>query len=185
MPPPTPIETPRLVLREFEPDDWAAVHTYAVLEPVWRYMEWGPNTEADTKSFVALAIARREERPRTFFELAITRRDTGELVGAAGVRLRDAANRSGDLGYALRPDHWGRGFGTEAALALRDFGFASIGLHRLWATCRPENTASAHVLEKIGMRREGHLRETKCRHGKWVDSLLFAMVETDPRPPGR
>ena len=182
MPTPMRIETPRLVLRDFEEDDWRAIHAYAVLEAVWRNMEWGPNTEADTKNFVARARALAVAEPRTWFELAIARKETGAVIGAVGVRVRDPSARAGDLGYALHPDAWGQGFATEAARAVRDLGFGTLGLHRLHANCWPENPASARVLEKIGMRFEGRLRHVMHARGAWRDTLLFAMVESDPRP---
>ncbi len=74
---------------------------------------------------------------------------------------------------------WEKGYATEASRALMDFGFAELGLHRIFATCDPANTASAHVLEKLGMKREGRLREHKWSKGKWRDSFLYAMLEQE------
>jgi hypothetical protein len=72
---------------------------------------------------------------------------------------------------------WGKGYATETANALVDFGFDKLNLHRVFATCDPANTASAHVLEKIGMKREGRMREHMWARGKWRDSLLYAILE--------
>jgi RimJ/RimL family protein N-acetyltransferase len=65
---------------------------------------------------------------------------------------------------------------TEAARAVLEFGFADLGVRRIWATCRPENVGSCRVLEKIGMIREGHLREHVLIRGEWRDSLLYASL---------
>jgi [ribosomal protein S5]-alanine N-acetyltransferase len=65
---------------------------------------------------------------------------------------------------------------TEAARAVLELGFVQVGQHRIYATCRPENISSQRVLEKIGMTREGHLRQDKWMKGQWRDSFLYAML---------
>lgn len=175
------LETADLVLRELGAADWEAVHAYAADPEVVRYELWGPNTEAQTRAFVDAAIRAREEDPRRTFELAVTLRSTGELIGGAGLRVRDATHREGDLGYALHPAFWRRGFGTQVARALVRFGFDELGLHRIWATCHSENTPSARVLANAGLQYEARLRAHRFQRGAWRDSLLFAILETDPR----
>lgn len=80
------------------------------------------------------------------------------------------------MGFVISPDRWGSGYATEAAQAVLRFGFEGPGLDRIWATCRPENLASVRVLERIGMQREGHLRDHICIRGRWQDSLLYAAM---------
>ena len=86
--------------------------------------------------------------------------------------MSDPENRSGWIGYCLNRSFWNQGFATEAAGMLVKFGFAELDLHRIIATCDAENTASSRVLEKIGMRWEGLLREEKWAKGRWRDSLV-------------
>lgn len=176
------LSTPRLVLRELALDDVRAAQGWAGDPEVSRFMTWGPNTEDQTRTFLTLAATERMREPRVTFELGAEHE--GQLIGAGGLRIRSAPNRSGDLGYTLRRDRWGLGFGTEIARALLRFGHEELGLHRICATCDVDNTASANVLEKIGMRREGCMRHHMLRHGVWRDSLLFAWVEGDA-PPAR
>ena len=64
-------------------------------------------------------------------------------------------------------------------LAIVEFGFSKLGLHRIFGTCDPANTASVRLLEKVGMQREGHLREHKWGKGKWRDSFLYAILEQE------
>src|SRR5262245_15644715 len=172
-----PLPTDRLILRDFVIGDWRAAHVYGADLEVVRYMEWGPNDEATTRAFIERVIAFQHTEPRRDFELAITLRPNGELIGGCGFHISDPQNRTGWLGYILAREHWGQGYATETARALLRFGFEQFGLHRIWATCDPRNTASAHVLEKIGMRREGHLRENKLQRGSWRDSYLYAILE--------
>jgi RimJ/RimL family protein N-acetyltransferase len=61
------------------------------------------------------------------------------------------------------------------------FGFDELRLHRIYATCNAENLASARVMEKLGMKYEGKLRENALERGRWRDTLLYAILETDPR----
>src|SRR5262249_52982448 len=123
---PATLQTKRLELREWTADDFDAIQLYAADPEVIRYMDWGPNTGEDTQRFLndVMESARRE--PRTAYEFAITLRDSGELIGGCGIRLRDPNHRSGDLGYTFRRDCWGKGYATECANALLRFGFDEL-----------------------------------------------------------
>jgi len=90
------------------------------------------------------------------------------------VILRGA--EEGEIWYLVKPESWGKGIATEAATHLLDLGFGELGLHRIWATCLPENPASARVLEKVGMRKEGFLLRNLKIHGVWRSSFLYAML---------
>ena len=173
------LTTDRLVLRELREDDRAAVHEYGSDPEVVRYMPWGPNSEEDTRVFIERALARQLEDPRTAYEFAIALRDDGRLVGGCGIHEFSLANRSAFMGYCLRRDAWGDGYATEAARALLSFGFESLGLHRMAATCDIENAASIRVLEKVGMRREAQFREDTLLRGRWRDSYLYAILENE------
>ena len=166
--------TERLVLREYRADDVDAVQDYASDPEVWRFMHWGPNTRDDTAAFLASVVGSALERPRSSYELAITLQ--GAVIGGVGLRVQSEAHRRGDMGWVLRRDTWGHGYATESAQALLAFGVASLGLHRVEATCDPANTASARVMAKLGMAYEGHLRDHLLVRGAWRDSLLHAVV---------
>jgi RimJ/RimL family protein N-acetyltransferase len=168
-------------LRELRGGDWAKVHHYGGDPEVVKYELWGPNTPEQSREFIRFAMNAQKENPRRTYELAVELDFSGELIGACGIRIRDAVHGEGDLGYTLRRDHWGRGLGTEVAQTLIQFGFVEIRLHRIWATCHVQNIASARVLEKAGMVREGLLRKSKLQRGTWRDSYLYAILETDPR----
>jgi ribosomal-protein-alanine N-acetyltransferase len=167
----------RLVLRDLEESDWQAVHSYASDPEVVRYMDWGPNTEDETKNFIQRSIANQKEQPRRNYTLAIVLKLDSQLIGGCGVHLSDPDNREGWIGYCLNRHFWRQGHGTETARALLRFGFDQLNLHRIFALCDPGNIASVHVLENVGMQREGHLRERKLRKGKWHDELLYAILD--------
>ena len=83
------------------------------------------------------------------------------------------------MGYEFNPDYWGRGYATEAAREMLRFGFEELQLHRITAGCIADNAASAHVLEKIGMKLEGRLREKEFFKGRWWDHLWYEILEQE------
>jgi RimJ/RimL family protein N-acetyltransferase len=171
------LTTKRLLLREFEEQDWQAVLAYQSDPRYLRYYPWTHRTEQDVRAFVGVFLVRRKEEPRTTFQFAITLAPGGQLIGNAGIRMRTPDAEEADLGYELDPRYWGRGYATEAASALLAFGFRELKLHRVWAECLAENTASAHVLAKIGMQQEGRLRENAWMKVRWSDTLVYAILE--------
>jgi ribosomal-protein-alanine N-acetyltransferase len=111
--------------------------------------------------------------------VAITDRTDDRLIGNCGIRVNDPDLREANIGYELDPRHWGRGYATEAARAILGFGFDELGLHRVWAECVADNTGSARVLEKLGMRREAHFREHQWFKGRWRDTLVYAVLDRE------
>jgi RimJ/RimL family protein N-acetyltransferase len=111
--------------------------------------------------------------------LAIVLPVEGRLIGNCGIRMRSSYAMDADIGYELDSRYWGNGYATETAHAVLAFGFAELRVHRIWAHCVAENVASAHVLEKIGMQREGRLRENEWMKGRWWDTLLYAILEQE------
>ena len=174
-----PIETARLLLREFEEDDWRAVHEYGSDPEVVTFVPWGPNTEEESRDFIARQIALQGEHPRNHYGFAVILKHQNQLIGSIGLNVTSRDNREGWIGYCFTRSLWRRGYATEAAQAVVAFGFKQLGLHRIFATCDVENMASARVLQKTGMRREGHLREHNWQKGQWRDSFLYAVLEQD------
>ncbi|OZV82213.1 GNAT family N-acetyltransferase [Micromonospora echinospora] len=177
------LRTPRLLLRDFRAEDQPAVHAYASDPDVTRYTEWGPDTLNDTAAFLVQAVRDAQVLPRTRFALAVIRRDDEVLIGSVELRVTNEVHRRGEMGYVLARPHWGHGLATEAAAAVLRLGLDTLGLHKITATCDPDNTASARVLAKIGMRREGRLHDHLHIGGRWRDRLFFAAIAgRAPRP---
>ncbi len=170
------LTTERLFLREVRKSDWKAVHEYAIDPIVCKFMPWGPNTEEDTKNYIKRAMNFRKEVPRTTFELAIILKSNQKRIGGCCIVISDVGNKQGWIGYCLNKNFWQQGYVTEAAVKLLEFGFEKLKLHRIFATCDTKNIGSARVLEKIGMRREGQMREHKLIRKKWRDSFLYAVI---------
>ena len=173
------LSTPRLRLRELQETDLAGVHEYASDPEVARFVPWGPNTDRDTRAFWRQGAAWRAETPRRQYVLAIEVRADGQVAGSCALRISEPEHRGANIGYALARRHWGQGYASETLQALMEFGFGVLDLHRIWAVCDPANTASARVLEKAGMRREGELLEHRWEKGRWSDEWLYAILEKE------
>lgn len=175
------LTTDRLTLREYAPDDVAAVLAYQRDPRYLRYYAWTGRTEADVREFLQMFFDWRAEEPRRRFQLAITLSASGQLIGSAGIRRKPENDWEAEIGYELAPDHWGNGYATEAASAIVGFGFRELKVHRISAGCVTENTASVHVLERLGFKLEGRLRENDYFKDRWWDSLLYALLEDEWR----
>ena len=176
----------RLLLREFCESDWRAVHAMLIDPAVTQYTPAGTSSEQESREATRYLVNdRSNDPPRHSF--AITLRPLSGRSGKANAEataigicflaLPPDKPRQGDLGYLLDRRYWGRGYATEAARAVLRYGFQELNLHRIYATCRPANVASWHVMEKLGMRREGHLVQHRWMKGRWQDSYLYAILD--------
>jgi len=174
------LETERLVLRKFATDDFAAVHSYASCTENLIYMLWGPNSEEQTRGFVAMAIAKAEETPCLEYQFAAVMKSTGRLIGGCDIAL---SGNEASLGWILHRDFWKQGYGAEMGRALVEFGFGELELRRVTATCDAENYGSYRVMEKIGMRREGLFVEARPANRlsdkKYSDELSYAILKDE------
>lgn len=104
-----------------------------------------------------------------------------ELVGTAGLREIDFEHRQAEMGFWIAVDWWGRGYATEAAQALLQFGFETLKLNRIYAHHMLRNPASGRVLEKVGMKKEGILRERVRKWGVSEDVAILAVLRKEWR----
>ncbi|MCB2312823.1 GNAT family N-acetyltransferase [Clostridium tagluense] len=171
------IETDRLIIREFNEDDFKAIHAYASKPEVTMYLPFGPNSEMDTHIFLKKVIDYQTLKPRYDYEFAVVLKQNNILIGACGIHVTNINNKEGSIGYCYDKQYWGNGYASESSDAIINFGFEKLNLHRIFATCHPDNIASAKVMEKIGMIKEGRLREHKLQKGKWRDSFLYSILD--------
>jgi len=152
------------------------VHAYAIDPDVVRYMDWGPNTLEDTQAALDRWFIAQARWPRPDVNLAIQHLADECVIGSIRLSVNDEATRTGDFGYSLASSYWRQGLGTEAARAMVAVGFEVLGLRRIWAECDTRNAGSYGIMEKLGMRREAHLRQDKRSRDGWRDSYLYAIL---------
>jgi RimJ/RimL family protein N-acetyltransferase len=132
-----------------------------------------PYREQDAIEFISSFQVEAEIGASARF--AITLRQNGELCGGTGLRI-EKAHQHAELGYWIGVPYWGHGYATEAAHAAVNYGFETLGLRRIFASCVTENSASARVLQKIGMQYEGCQRSHICKWEKFYDLDLYGML---------
>lgn len=168
-----PIETERLIIRQFELQDWEAVHSYTGDATVMTYIDEGQMSETQTKQFVEKNSSDQAEA------FPVLLKSQNKLIGHM-VFHPWFGHLTYEIGWVFHLNHQGKGYATEAAKALVRYCFESLHSHRIIATCQPENPASYRVMEKIGMNREGHFRKCNYR-GKnvWWDEYFYAILEEE------
>jgi RimJ/RimL family protein N-acetyltransferase len=173
------LETERLILREFIIDDWTAVLAYQSDPLYLRYYPWSDRTPGNVRAFINMFLDWQRERPRTKFQLAVIPKENKQLIGTCGIRINNVELREANIGYELNYQFWGKGYATEAALAILRFGFEELGMHRIVANTLAVNKGSARVLEKLGMRLEAQELEKEFLKGCWYDGLTYAILDRE------
>ena len=115
---------------------------------------------------------------------ALTLRGTDRLIGDCAAHVDADDPRQAEIGFTLAPEHQGHGYATEAVRRLLHYLLVERGKHRVSATCDARNTRSAALLERVGMRREGHLLESTWSKGEWTSDLHYAVLARE-WPAGR
>jgi ribosomal-protein-alanine N-acetyltransferase len=170
--------TPRLILREFQDADFPALRALETC-PQTHYYEKGIPSEDQTREYLRKVQDDAQKIPRTQIRLAVTLQSDGRLIGRVRLSLQFVEIREWEIGWALHPAEWGKGYASEAARRLADYAFKEQNAHRLVAFCHAGNAASVRVMEKLGMHRDGHLRETLWWHGSWSDEFVYAVLERE------
>jgi RimJ/RimL family protein N-acetyltransferase len=179
MSPDWPLETERLVLRPYEEGDFDALHALYAHPDVTRWLYYEPDSVEHTRKRLARKIASRDinDDPESGLQVAVELRD-GTYVGDVVLFYGSVEHRNVELGFAFDPRQQGHGYATEAARAMVDWAF-SAGFHRVYGRLEPRNLASARVLEKLGMRKEGHLVENEWIKGEWQSEAVYAVLERE------
>jgi [ribosomal protein S5]-alanine N-acetyltransferase len=175
---PVVITGPRLTLREFRIDDLDASMAVVGDAEVTRTLSFDARDRADQAERLAADIARAQATERPDYYLAIAN-SADTLIGF--VRIGFGRDRSGELGYAIRREDWGKGYATEAARLMLDFGFDMLHLHRIQAACGPDNRPSQRLLARLGFTPEGRIRDHVFTNGAWRDSLLYSIIDHEWR----
>lgn len=174
--------TPRLVIREFVPADRDALLAFVREPGQLKYMLFNLSSEAAVDDFMAETSIRPDGARATFHLAVCVRGENGAsdaCVGCVSLMRDGAASPEAELGYFFRKDMWGRGYAAESSAAVVNFGFSSLGLHRVWGKCHSENKGSARVMEKLGMQYEGTMREHAWMGDHWRSSLLYAVLDRE------
>jgi [ribosomal protein S5]-alanine N-acetyltransferase len=177
MQPPEQIETERLILRKPRKDDAPAIFlAYARDTEVTRYMTWRPHKNVEeTYRIVELMLKLWDEGEA--YSYVITLKDADSAIGMIAMHPEGFKVA---IGYVLARQYWNKGYVTEAALVVTHWLLKQPDIYRVFATCDVENPASARVMEKVGMQREGILRRYIIHpnvNPEPRDSFMYAVIK--------
>lgn len=172
------IRTERLTLRPFRLADAPEVRRLAGVKSVASMTMRIPYPYEKGMAEKWIRTHKRSFDRRKSVVYAVIRRKTGKLIGAVGLEI-DKENESAELGYWIGRRYWNRGYATGTAEVMLMYGFTELGLNRIHAHHFTRNPASGKVLENIGMRREGVLRQHVKKWGRFEDIILYGILRED------
>ncbi|AWB43325.1 N-acetyltransferase [Paenibacillus sp. CAA11] len=160
-------------------EDAPALFTYWSDRDVVRYMNVPPfGSEEEAWEMINLlnGLSETEDAMRWGIEL----KDGGLLIGSCGFNNweLDGAYRA-EIGYEIGQEHWGQGYMSEALTALLEYGYNTMGLNRIEGLVDPRNEGSIRLLERVGFKNEGLLREYQQSQGEFVDLYMFSLLKRE------
>ena len=173
------LQTERVHLRPIEHRDLQAIHELHSIPEVDEFNTLGiPESIDETKAIVDQLILNLEEPVRKF-TFVLESKKGNHFIGLMGINLGKEKYRNAEVWFKLHPNFWNKGFATEVLKRVLGFGFDDLKLHRIEAGCAVGNLGSISVLEKVGMKREGHTREVLPLKSGWSDNYGYAILEGD------
>lgn len=173
------LKTERLTIRKFTAGDADDLYEYLSLPETYRFEPGNPITRDEARLLCA-------ERAAGDCFYAVALRQTGKMIGHVYfARTEPGDFMTWELGYIFNPKFQNCGFCTEASKAMLAYGFTALRAHRVTAFCDPLNDASWHVLENIGLKREGHFkdnaffRKDALGNPLWHESYAYGLIERD------
>lgn len=167
----------RVRLREFRETDVDQAHQIVGDDRVTTWLSFDSRSRDEAAAMVRGIVERAQADPRSEYYLAVTSLTSDDVIGF--VRLAFAGVQAGKLGYSIHADHWGHGYATDATATMLEFGFRTLGLHRISAAIGPDNAASIQVVNRLGFHHEGRLRDHVFTNGQWRDSELFSLLANE------
>jgi RimJ/RimL family protein N-acetyltransferase len=172
------LETNRLVIRPLTLNDKKEFFEYRRDKEINKYQGWIPETMKDVEVFIG-KISEQINLPETWFQFIILEKETQKIVGDLGIHFIDSENKQVEIGCTLNKNFQNNGFATESLKRLIDYLFDELSKHRIITSIDPDNKNSIRLVERIGFRKEAHFVESLFINGKWVDDLIYALIEKD------
>lgn len=177
---PVVLETPRLRLRPFTMSDASDVVRLAGEREIAATTRQVPHPYEPAQAQAWLASLPAVHERGEGLNFAITLQTTSELIGSIGLILNRIDNHA-ELGYWIGKPYWDNGYATEAAGGVIDHAFLALKLHRIFAHHFSRNAASGRVMQKLGMKCEGYMREHRQKFGHYEDLVIYGMTVADYR----
>lgn len=176
---PEVLTTDRVILRRLHEGDLEAFVAIRNDPEVARYQSWNALDQATAQAFIAEMSRAAPGVPGEWFQFAIARRATDELIGDCALLRKGEDPRQAEIGFTLARHAQGQGLATEAVTALLAYLFQEHKIHRVVAICDVRNSGSIRLLERVGMRREGHTLQGYWNKGAWTDEYQYAILRDE------
>jgi [ribosomal protein S5]-alanine N-acetyltransferase len=172
------LETERFLLRELVEADAPALFKYFSDPDYTRYLSFDTHMTIDqTKEFIA--AMRELYQQKDSLRWAIQLKESQELVGTAGLHFWKREIRCAEVGYHIGKPYWGRGYASEVLRAMVKFGFQQMNLNRIEGYHNAGNDASGRVMQKLGFKQEGVVRQGAFKANQFVDKLWFSLLREE------
>ncbi len=177
------LETDRLIVRRFEERDVPDILDYSWCEASdehrRRNVDWELDVESVLRWWAPMTTMKPEEAIH-WLSLVIELKAERRIIGNVGFNAkRIGGSFQGQVGWILGKAYEGNGYATEAAAALLDHLFRTVGFHRVYALTSPDNTRSWRLMERLGMRREAHFLRNCFHDSGWTDEYVYAILEDE------
>ncbi len=172
------LETERLIIRPIKLDDKSEIFEYRCDKETNKYQGWIPEKMEDVETFIG-NTAKKINEPDSWFQLVVIERQSQKIIGDVGIHFFDHKIKQVEIGCTLNKDFHNKGYATESLKRVIDYLFNDFHMHRIFTSIHPLNINSIRLVERIGFRKEAHYVESLFSNGKWVDDLIYAMIEKD------
>ena len=171
-------ETKRLILREVQLDDAILVEKYASDDTLAKTTLNIPSPYPKGSGKDFLAHTMKSQKAGKLRTLAVILKETNALIGLMSIGINHTF-KHGELGYWIGVPFWGKGYGTEAAGKMLEIGFHELKLNKIFAQAFSTNPGSYRIMEKVGLKREGVLKEHVYRLNAFHDIVVYGMIAKD------
>ena len=172
------ITTERTLIRPIEPTDNEQVFRYRSDAQTNQYQGFIPKSLQEVDNFIAKNPTTINQN-NTWFQLVILEKASNHLIGDVGIHFIGNDGFQCEIGCTLDKDYHGKGFATEVMKAVISYLFKDLGKHRITASIDPENTTSIRLVEKLGFRKEAHFKKSLLFKGKWVDDIVYGLLNEE------
>jgi RimJ/RimL family protein N-acetyltransferase len=172
-----PLAVNGLVIRRIGPTDHDDLLEYWSAIEVARYQFWEPFTSDQIAAIIESQLELHPGDPGVALVLAAEL--NGKVIGDCQLTITSLDDRQAEIGFAFNPGFAGQGFATQAVAAVLGFRFLQLGMHRIVAGTDVRNERSWKLMERIGMRREAHFVHDTFAKGEWVDTYVYAMLDSE------
>lgn len=176
------IKTDRLILRSFVEEDLQRFSEYRSDPAIAQFQSWNTPYSLEQAKYLFTELGKTEPgTPGVWYQIAVERKDHPGIIGDCGFEIKRYDQQQAEIGFSFSQQFQKQGYATEAIRGLLDYLFSTFNLHRVLAICDVENQASVRLLERLGMRREGHYIQNYWFKGNWASEYLYAILADEWR----